>query len=256
MQIGENVIGFRTFIANIAYISGLGEDKSDWVLVDTGIPFSSSLVLNNTQKLFGSKKPLAIILTHAHFDHIGALETLIKLWNVPIYLHEQEVPYLLGEKRYPAARPFEVKGIMSFLSPFYPRDGIDLKPKIVSLSSKTTIPFLKGWKWIHTPGHTCGHISLFREEDGLLLAGDALTTVKQESLFSVITQKKEIHSPPAYFTPDRATALKSIEKLIKLNPKILYTGHGKPLYGNSIVSGMEKIIKRADKEAPNVNLQT
>ncbi|MCF2650658.1 MBL fold metallo-hydrolase, partial [Niallia circulans] len=94
MKIAENVFGYRTAIANIAYIAGLGPKKEDWVLIDTGIPYSASFILKNTKQLFNEKKPLAIILTHAHFDHIGALQTLVNKWNVPVYIHEKEIPYL------------------------------------------------------------------------------------------------------------------------------------------------------------------
>ncbi len=244
MKIAENVFGYRTAIANIAYIAGLGSRKEDWVLIDTGVPYSAPFILKNMKQLFHEKKPLAIILTHAHFDHIGALQTLIYEWNVPVYIHEKEIPYLESKKKYPPPTPFKEKGMMSFLSPFYPRDGIDFHSRIKPISREDALPFLDGWKWIHTPGHTEGHISLFREKDRLLLAGDALITVKQESLFAVLTQKKEIHGPPAYFTPDVETSFRSIEKLYALNPQILYTGHGVPMYGKEVREGIDKLLNQ------------
>lgn len=51
---------------------------------------------------------------------------------------------------------------------------------------------MKGFRWIHTPGHSPSHISLFREEDGCLIVGDAFVTVKQESLYKVLTQELEL----------------------------------------------------------------
>jgi glyoxylase-like metal-dependent hydrolase (beta-lactamase superfamily II) len=249
MKIAENVFGYRTAIANIAYIAGLGSSKEDWVLVDTGVPYSAKFILNNTKKLFNEKKPLAIILTHAHFDHIGALQTLVNEWNVPVYIHEKEIPYLESKKKYPPPTPFKEKGMMSFLSPFYPRDGIDFHSRIKPISSEESLSFLDGWEWIHTPGHTDGHISLFREKDRLLLAGDALITVKQESLFAVLTQKKEIHGPPAYFTPDVETSIISIKKLLALDPQILYTGHGVPMYGKEIREGISDLLYQHSEEA-------
>jgi len=255
MQITKNVTGYRTLIANIVYISGLGSEKKDWVLVDAGVPFTATFILNHAKKMFGSRKPLAIILTHAHFDHIGALEELIKEWDVPIYIHEKEIPYLIGDKAYLPPTPLRVKGMMSFLSPVYPRDGIkNLHATINPLSTKIEIPMLKGWKWIHTPGHTEGHISLFREEDSLLLAGDALITVKQESMLAVLTQRKAIHGPPAYFTPNREEAFDSIEKLMQMNPQILYTGHGKAMYGNEITKGMKNLLNRESKHKYQTSL--
>lgn len=249
MKIAENVFGYRTAIANIAYIAGLGSSKEDWVLVDTGVPYSAKFILNNTKKLFNEKKPLAIILTHAHFDHIGALQTLVNEWNVPVYIHEKEIPYLESKKKYPPPTPFKEKGMMSFLSSFYPRDGIDFHSRIKPISNENSLAFLEGWEWIYTPGHTDGHISLFREKDRLLLAGDALITVKQESLFAVLTQKKEIHGPPAYFTPDVETSIISIKKLLALDPQILYTGHGVPMYGKEIREGISDLLYQHSEEA-------
>jgi len=248
MKIAENVFGYRTAIANIAYIAGLGPKKEDWVLIDTGIPYSASFILKNTKQLFNEKKPLAIILTHTHFDHIGALQTLVNKWNVPVYVHEKEIPYLESKKKYPKPTPLKEKGMMSFLSPFYPRDGIDFHSKIKPISREDSLPFLTDWKWIHTPGHTDGHISLFREKDRLLLAGDALITVKQESLFAVLTQKKEIHGPPAYFTPDVETSFTSIEMLYALDPQILYTGHGGPMYGKGIRKEISQLLYQHTEE--------
>jgi len=256
MKIATDVYGYRTAIANIAFISGLGKNKDEWVLVDAGVPYSAKFILKYASTLFGSKKPKAIVLTHGHFDHIGALPVLLKEWDVPIYAHHEEMPYLTGEKEYPRPTPFIVKGLMSFLSPFYPRDGIGLHSNLREIETGTELELMQGWEGIHTPGHTKGHISLYRKEDGLMLAGDAFVTVKQESLLAVLTQKEEIHGPPAYFTPNRAESRESIIKLAKLEPSTIYTGHGKPLYGKEqIAKGLYQLIRHYDvgfAESPTV----
>lgn len=77
----------------------------------------------------------------------------------------------------------------------------------------------------HTPGHSAGHISLFRSSDGLLIAGDAFVTTIQESAFFAITQKKEVHRPPAYYTSDWDAAHQSVKILAALHPEIAVTGH-------------------------------
>jgi glyoxylase-like metal-dependent hydrolase (beta-lactamase superfamily II) len=63
------------------------------------------------------------------------------------------------------------------------------------------VPGAPGWRWIPTPGHSPGHISLLRDSDRTIVAGDAFTTTKQESLVAALTQRAEIHGPPMYFTP-------------------------------------------------------
>jgi glyoxylase-like metal-dependent hydrolase (beta-lactamase superfamily II) len=60
-----------------------------------------------------------------------------------------------------------------------------------------TIPGFPEWRWIHTPGHTVGHVSFFRDSDRVLIAGDALATTKQESFLAAAAQTPELHGPPA-----------------------------------------------------------
>ena len=89
--------------------------------------------------------------------------------------------------------------------------------------------FMPDWKWIHTPGHTEGHISLFREIDRVLLAGDSFCTLKQESLISVVTQNEEISGPPKYLTLDWKAAEDSVTLLRNLKPSLAIPSHGKPM---------------------------
>lgn len=87
------------------------------------------------------------------------------------------------------------------------------------------------WQWVHTPGHAPGHVSLFRERDRALIAGDAVTTTRQESVFAVATQKQELNGPPAYFTIDWEKARRSVVSLASLRPTLIATGHGTPMSG-------------------------
>ena len=135
----------------------------------------------------------AIILTHGHFDHVGSLADLLEDWKVPVYAHELELPYLTGKKKdYPPGDPGVDSGLVAKISPMFPNHGIKLSEHIHMLPQDGTVPAMTGWKSIHTPGHTPGHISLFRSQDRVLIAGDAFVTVKQESLYKVLTQTQEI----------------------------------------------------------------
>jgi glyoxylase-like metal-dependent hydrolase (beta-lactamase superfamily II) len=96
---------------------------------------------------------------------------------------------------------------MSFL---YPKQPLDLGSRVQALPTDGSVPHLPGWRWYHTPGHTPGHVSFFREEDRLLIAGDAFVTVKQESGTAVWEQRQEVHGPPAYFTPNWPQARQSV----------------------------------------------
>jgi glyoxylase-like metal-dependent hydrolase (beta-lactamase superfamily II) len=112
-----------------------------------------------------------------------------------------------------------------------PKGAIDVGPNLLALPQDRSVPGAPQWEWIHTPGHTVGHVSLFRRDDRVLIAGDAVTTTKQESILAVATQRRELHGPPAYFTIDWDAARESVWHLASLQPDVLATGHGVPLRG-------------------------
>ncbi len=218
-----------------AYLIGNPSKTSEWVLVDTGLENSADFIIKSAQKRFGENtRPQAIILTHGHFDHVGSLIELSNHWNVPVYAHELELPYITGKKDYPIGDPSVGGGLVAKMSPTFPHTSIDLGFRANPLPPDQTIPGMQGWKWIHTPGHTEGHIALFRELDRILIPGDAFTTVKQESLLSVITQSEQISGPPAYLTTDWEAAETSVKQLKDLNPKLVIPSHGPSMKGEEL----------------------
>jgi glyoxylase-like metal-dependent hydrolase (beta-lactamase superfamily II) len=203
-------------------------------------------------ELFGpDKPPLAIILTHGHFDHRGALDELLQVWDVPVYAHYLEMPYLTGRSSYPPPDPTVGGGLMSYFSFLFPNSPINIRGKIQALDERNTnlLPFLPGWQFIATPGHAPGHISLFMEKHGILIAGDAFVTTKQESLAAVVSQKRIISGPPKYFTYDWNASKTSVEKLMALKPQVAATGHGKPVRGLKLAAGLKKLVTEFDKIA-------
>ena len=189
-------------IVNLCFV-GFPEHANEWVLVDAGMPESAKQIIDVAEKRFGeNSKPKAIILTHGHFDHVGAVVDLVKKWGVQVYAHEAELPFLTGQLSYPEPDGAVEGGLVAKISPIFPTEPVDLGHHVEALPFDGSVPHMPGWRWIHTPGHTPGHISLFREEDRTLIAGDAFVAVKQESLYKVITQDKEINGPPRYLTTD------------------------------------------------------
>ena len=227
-QAGEGVLRIRTLIVNVFIV----RTGSTWVLVDAGLGGFARTITEAAAEYTGSRSaPAAIILTHGHFDHIGSLEALLEQWDVPVYAHRLERPYLNGESPYPPPDPLVGGGAMAVLSRLYPRGPIDVSRHLRLLPEDGSVPAMPGWRYVFTPGHTAGHVSLFRDSDRTLIAGDAVVTVKQESLTAVAAQRPEMHGPPAYFTQDWRAAGESARKLAALEPEVLATGHGVVLRG-------------------------
>jgi glyoxylase-like metal-dependent hydrolase (beta-lactamase superfamily II) len=105
------------------------------------------------------------------------------------------------------------------------------------------------WRWIHTPGHTPGHVAMFRESDRVLLPADAFITVKQESFWAVLTQKPTMHGPPMYFTPDWQSARRSVRELASLKPNVVASGHGLPMRGPELQRQLENLAAEFDRIA-------
>lgn len=240
----------RLLIVNVVYHGMVGARSGEWVLIDAGIPGSARLILNAVERRFGKgSRPAAIVLTHGHFDHVGALEELAERWEVPVYAHELEHRYLDGSESYPKPDPSVGGGMMSKLSRFYPRGPVDVSEWLESLPADGAVPFMPGWRWVHTPGHTEGHISLWRESDRTLITGDAFISTNQESAYAVTVQRPEIHGPPMYFTPDWTSARESVRELAALAPELVVTGHGPALHGAEVRVALNKLALEFDRIA-------
>lgn len=238
------------YTVQIVNIVLVGRDKENFVLVDAGMPGSAEKIIAAVEERFGeNSRPKAIVLTHGHFDHVGAVIELVKHWNVPVFAHELEFPYLTGQESYPEPDPTVEGGMVAKMSPLFPNEPIDIGSALEILPKDGTVPYMPGFRWIHTPGHTPGHVAFFREEDRALIAGDAFVTVKQEYLYKVMTQEQEISGPPRYLTTDWQSAKESVMKLEALKPKIAVTGHGLPMSGEHLSQSLEQLVRDFDRIA-------
>ena len=243
-EVAPGVAFMRCAIVNIAALG----DRSRWILVDAALPGYANAIRAAAEDRFGAgTRPAAIVLTHGHFDHVGALDELLREWDVPVFAHALEMPYLTGRSPYPPPDPLVGRGAMALLSRAYPRGPIDLGVRVHQLPSDGSVPDAPEWRWIDTPGHTPGHVSLFRDVDRVLLAGDALTTTKQESMAAVLTQRRELHGPPAYYTPDWDRARESFRALARLGPELIVSGHGLPWAGRDLRDELATIAGEFDR---------
>ncbi|HEX7004485.1 MAG TPA: MBL fold metallo-hydrolase [Trueperaceae bacterium] len=102
----------------------------------------------------------AILLTHAHFDHVGALAELLETHEVPVYLHPADGPLLEYASLAAAQWGIEID------QP--PQATVELRHgQRLELAGLT-------FDCLHTPGHAPGHVAFYAPAERLVLAGDAL----------------------------------------------------------------------------------
>ena len=240
----------RDRIVNVAFIGSSDGRDGPWMLVDAGLAGATSRIIRAAESLYGpGATPAGIILTHGHFDHVGSLRELVRRWDVPVYAHELELPYLTGRSAYPPPDPSVGGGAMAMMSRFFPRKPINLQGSVYRLPDDGTLPFIGEWRWIHTPGHSPGHVSLFRDYDRALVAGDAFVTTKQESLAAALTQRAEMHGPPSYYTIDWEAAEQSVVELAALEPSVAVTGHGVAMRGARLARDLDDLAENFRERA-------
>lgn len=106
--------------------------------------------------------PLAILLTHAHFDHIGAVDDLREEYGIPVYLHYLERewlgrPNLNGSGKYAALPDYRIKEA----------DKLIKEEKELEIGSFAM-------DLLHTPGHSPGSLTFAFKEEGFAIVGDTL----------------------------------------------------------------------------------
>jgi glyoxylase-like metal-dependent hydrolase (beta-lactamase superfamily II) len=166
-------------------------------------------------KQLGSRKLSAHALTHVHPDHQGCSHAVCERYSIPLWCGQDDVPAM--EVPGGVVSP-QVPGWMRWaqqrwwIGPPHPvaralREGDEVA----------------GFTVLDTPGHTRGHISLWRESDRVLILGDVLNDM------NLLTGLPGLHEPPTLFTPDVATNRDSIRRLAELRPALACFGHGPPL---------------------------
>jgi glyoxylase-like metal-dependent hydrolase (beta-lactamase superfamily II) len=215
------------------------------VIVDCGFPVAASKIRDALREIGeGECLPTAIVLTHGHIDHVGAARELAQEYGIPIFAHHLELPYLDGRSAYPPPDPC-VGGYHAMLSRFLPYGPVDLGKRLEMLPRSDTdregalSEFLPGWRWIFTPGHSPGHIALYREHDRTLIAGDALETTNMDSWTEGIFKPRHLWRGGTPFTCDWDAARESVRALAQLQPTSVCCGHGKPIEDPRVAQQLE-----------------
>ncbi|WP_268906317.1 MBL fold metallo-hydrolase [Deinococcus aquaedulcis] len=123
-------------------------------------------------------------------------------------------------------------------------------PAVQPLPAGGDVPALPGWRWLHTPGHSSGHVALWREADRTLLSGDAVITTHQATVRGAVTlHPVSVQGPPAYYTPNWTAARASVQALAELAPDLLAPGHGHPVQGPHVAADLLRLARNFDERS-------
>jgi glyoxylase-like metal-dependent hydrolase (beta-lactamase superfamily II) len=208
----------------------LVEEEDDLTLIDAALPYSSKGIMQAARQI---GKPIArIVLTHAHGDHVGALDALKQeLPEVPVYISKRDARLLSGDISLDAEEP---------QTPI--RGSVPKKVKTradVCLEDGDRIGSLVA---ISTPGHTPGSMSFLDTRNQALIAGDALQI---RGGIAVSGQIKPWFPFPAMATWNKQASLESVRKLRDYQPSLLAVGHGSMIVEPK--TWMDKAIAEAER---------
>lgn len=225
MEVAKGVHRLTQGVVNFYLI----EDGGKLVLVDAGTPGDWDLLVRTVSALGRGLGDLeAVLITHAHSDHIGFAERARSAADAPVWIHEADAEVSKG------ARPGKNDGkIRSYLlrAEFY-RTLVSLMrrgaTKIIPVREVST--FADGEalevpgrpRAVHAPGHTPGSAMLFLEGWRVLLTGDVLATRNP------LTGRTGPQIMPSGFNRDTPQALRSLDALGNITTDILLPGHGEP----------------------------
>ena len=200
----------RIFPVNCYFV----EEESGLTLIDAALPYSAKSIINAAKKI---GKPITrIVITHAHSDHIGALDTLKELLpDSQVFISSRDALLLDGNTTLqPNEKNTPIRGGIP--------KNMKTKPDFL-LEDGNRVGSLEV---IATPGHTPGSITLFDTRNRSIIAGDAFIT---RGGLAVSGMLNPLFPFPALATWDKCTALESAKKLIGFKASILAVGHGKML---------------------------
>jgi glyoxylase-like metal-dependent hydrolase (beta-lactamase superfamily II) len=222
------------------------EDGSRLALVDAGLPgFRGQL----EEFLAGRGRTLrdieAVLLTHAHGDHVGVAE-IVRREGATVHVHQADAEMARTAKpqsRERGMRPYFRYGATWRLLISGIRLGGARTPKIASVTTfaegdELDVPGRP--RIVHAPGHSNGHVVFHFPDRGALLAGDVIVT------YNPLTGRLGPQIMPAAFNVSSAQALGSLDRLEPLEAGVLLVGHGDPWTG-----GVTEAVARAREAGPS-----
>ncbi|WHY87285.1 MBL fold metallo-hydrolase [Neobacillus novalis] len=221
-----------TFMANVFPVNCyLVEEEDGLTLIDAALGFCTKGIMKAAETI---GKPITkILLTHAHEDHVGALDSIKDLLpEVLVYISVRDHRLMNNDRSLDShEEQTPIKG------------GVPKKLKTranILLKEGDLIGSLTA---IETPGHTPGSLSVFDLRTKALIAGDAFQT---RGGIAVAGDIKPWFPFPAFGTWSKKTALVSAKKLVGYEPKLLAVGHGEMV--DNPVKVMDQAIENLERK--------
>jgi glyoxylase-like metal-dependent hydrolase (beta-lactamase superfamily II) len=182
------------------------------VLVDAGTRHHARGIL----KQLRDRAVSTHVVTHAHGDHQGSSHAVCEALGLPLWCGERDAEAIEDGRIRQRMPRHPVNEVFGRLFPGPPH------PVARRLHEGDEVA---GFAVLDTPGHSAGHISLWRESDRTLICGDVFTNI------DTLTGLPGLHEPKGFFTPDPERNRESMRRLAALSPALTCFGHGRPLRG-------------------------
>lgn len=200
------------------------------VLVDAATRWATGRIFRQ----LGRRRLSGVALTHCHPDHQGSAHAVCVRFGVPLACHELDVPFMEGREAMRPTNRIVRWGTSFWAGPPYPVDRVLRDGDEVA-----------GFRVVHTPGHTPGHVIYFRESDRVAIAGDLLANIH------FLTRRPGLREPPFFFSHDRLENRRSVRTLVELRPSVICFGHGPPLRDRGILEQFAERWQSGPREIPH-----
>ena len=208
----------------------LVEDDDGVTLVDAGLPGVWTELGRAIRAIGRTPEDVkALVLTHAHFDHVGVARRLVHRLGIPVYAHRAERtlaahPYRYAHENPRAAYPLKHPKALPILTAMLANGALAVRGTRVTkhLEAGDTVPVPGRPRVVESPGHTYGHCALHLPDRDALLTGDALVTLDP---YTGDTGPRIVAGAA---TADSALALRSLDALAATGATLVLPGHGRP----------------------------
>ncbi|MBF6184759.1 MULTISPECIES: MBL fold metallo-hydrolase [Nocardia] len=210
----------------------LVEDEDGVTLVDTGLPATYPRIRRALRAIGRDTRDVrAVVLTHAHFDHVGSARRIHRDWQLPIRTHTAERflaahPYRYRHERARLRYPLRYPKSVLVLARMAAAGALFVRgtPEVTCFDDGAELDVPGRPRVVFTPGHTLGHCALHLPGRDTVLSGDALVTLDP---YTGATGPQIVSGAA---TADSTQALSSLTALAATGARTVLPGHGAPWF--------------------------